>query len=112
LADGTGTEALILSPQGHVEHHLVLADLDGTTWADVEPGTGAALHTFLDRMRFLLRVEPALRTDALAVLTLVGPDAPGLLEGAGLPVPGAPGAVSSTDGGWVRRAPELGDGVP
>ena len=43
LADGTGTEALVLSPHGHVEHHLVLADLDGTTWADVEPGTGAAL---------------------------------------------------------------------
>ena len=41
LADGTGTEALVLSPNGHVEHHLVLADLDGTTWIDVEPGTGA-----------------------------------------------------------------------
>ena len=39
LADGTGTEALVLSPHGHVEHHLVLTDLDGTTWADVEPGT-------------------------------------------------------------------------
>ena len=43
LADATGTEALVLSPAGHVEHHLVLADLGGTTWADVEPGTGAAL---------------------------------------------------------------------
>src|SRR3954447_21029736 len=41
LPDGTGTEALVLSPHGHVEHHLVLAELGGTTWADVEPGTGA-----------------------------------------------------------------------
>jgi tRNA-modifying protein YgfZ len=112
LADGTGTEALVLSPQGHVEHHLVLADLDGTTWADVEPGTGAALHTFLDRMRFLLRVEPALVTDAHALLTLVGPEAPGVLGAAGLPEPTEPGRVTGTDGGWVRRTADLDDGVP
>src|SRR3954465_10234009 len=86
LADGTATEALVLSPHGHVEHHLVLADLDGTTWADVEAGTGSALSTFLDRMRFLPRVEPALVTDAHALLTLVGLDAPAVLGAAGLPV--------------------------
>ena len=111
LGDGTGTEALVLSPHGHVEHHLVLADLDGTTWVDVEPGTGAALHTFLDRMRFLLRVEPALVTEAHVLLTLVGPEAPGVLAGAGLPAPAA-GQVAGTDGGWVRRTADLGDGVP
>jgi tRNA-modifying protein YgfZ len=112
LADGTGTEALVLSPQGHVEHHLVLADLDGTTWADVEPGTGAALQTFLDRMRFLLRVEPALVTAAHALLTLVGPEAPAVLSAAGLPEPAAPGRVTRTEGGWVRRTADLEDGVP
>src|SRR3954470_24212354 len=73
LADRAGTEALVLSPNGHVEHHLVLADLAGTTWADVEPGTGAALQTFLDRMRLMLRVEPALLTAEWALLSLVGP---------------------------------------
>jgi tRNA-modifying protein YgfZ len=112
LVDGTGTEALILSPQGHVEHHLVLADLGGTTWADVEPGTGAALHTFLDRMRFLLRVEPALVTEAHALLTLAGPDSADVLTTAGLPVPTATWQVVATDGGWVRRMPGLEDGVP
>src|SRR5918995_4326948 len=50
LGDGVGAEALELSPNGHVEHHLVLAELAGTTWVDVEPGTGAALHTYLARM--------------------------------------------------------------
>src|SRR5215218_2740419 len=40
LADRTGTEALVLSPNGHVEHHLVLAELDGVVRADLEPGTG------------------------------------------------------------------------
>src|SRR4051794_12911514 len=75
LADGTGTEALVLSPHGHVEHHLVLADLAGTAWADVEPGTGAALLEFLQRMVFMLRVQPALVTEKWAVLSLVGPAA-------------------------------------
>jgi hypothetical protein len=32
LGDGIGAEALELSPNGHVEHHLVLAELAGTTW--------------------------------------------------------------------------------
>jgi folate-binding protein YgfZ len=110
LADGTGTEALVLSPHGHVEHHLVLADLGGTTWADVEPGTGAALHTFLDRMRFLLRVEPALVTDAWAVLSLVGPKIGEVLAAAGLPAPEAPYEVRALPAGFVRRMPAIGDG--
>jgi folate-binding protein YgfZ len=110
LADATGTEALVLSPQGHVEHHLVLADLDGTTWADVEPGTGAALHTFLDRMRFLLRVEPALVTDQWALLSLVGPKADDVLAAAGLPVPEATYGIAKLDTGFVRRMPPIGDG--
>src|SRR5919205_4410550 len=60
LGDGTGTEALVLSPNGHVEHHLALAELDGTVWADVEAGTGPTLLAFLQRMVFMLRVQPAL----------------------------------------------------
>ncbi len=63
------TQALVLSPHGHVEHHLTLID-DGTaTYAHVEPGTADALLAFLDTMRFLLRVEPS-RADDLAVLTV------------------------------------------
>jgi tRNA-modifying protein YgfZ len=113
LAAGTGTEALLLSPTGHVEHAMVLADLAGTTWADVEPGTGAALQTFLDRMRFLLRVEPALVTADWALLSLAGPRADAVLTAAGLPVPAEPYAVLGLDGGgWVRCMPPIGAGVP
>jgi folate-binding protein YgfZ len=108
LADGTGTEALVLSPHGHVEHHLVLADLGGTTWADVEPGTGADLVTFLDRMRFMLRVEPTLASDQWAVLSLVGPKATEVLAAAELPVPD--GVEALDGGGWIRRMPPIGDG--
>jgi tRNA-modifying protein YgfZ len=110
LADGTGTEALVLSPHGHVEHHLVLAELGGTTWADVEPGTGAELLAFLEKMRFLLRVEPALVTQQWALLSLAGPRATDVLAAAGLP---APDGVTALDGGgWIRRMPAIGDGAP
>jgi folate-binding protein YgfZ len=111
LADATGSEALVLSPNGHVEHHLVLADLAGTTWADVEPGTGAALTTFLDRMRFMLRVEPALVTGEWALLSLIGPKADDVLGAAGLPVPEAPYEVRALAAGFVRRMPPIGDGT-
>jgi folate-binding protein YgfZ len=108
LADGTGTEALVLSPNGHVEHHLVLADLGGTSWADVEPGTGRALEAFLQKMRFMLRVEPALVTDTWAVLSLVGPKGTEVLAAAGLPIPDAVTALDG--GGFVRRMPGIGGG--
>jgi len=75
LAPGETAEALILSPQGHVEHHLVLTD-DGTQiWAHVEPGTAGPLVEFLESMRFMLRVEPADVTAEYATATLLGPGA-------------------------------------
>jgi folate-binding protein YgfZ len=112
LADGTGSEALVLSPHGHVEHHLVVAELAGTTWADAEPGTGTTLLAFLERMRFMLRVEPALVTEQWAVLSMVGPRVDDVLAAAGLPVPGLPYAVQSLARGFLRRMPPIGDGAP
>jgi folate-binding protein YgfZ len=73
LAPHTGTELLVLSPHGHVEHHAVALDDGTTTWLDVEPGTAAALLEFLQKMRFLMRVEPADVTSDWAVLSVVGP---------------------------------------
>jgi len=68
LAPGTSALALVLSPHGHVEHELHLADDGTTTWITVEPGTADALVAYLDRMRFLLRVEVADVTDDYAVV--------------------------------------------
>ena len=65
LAPGRPTEALVLSPQGHVEHHLQLVDDGEQVLAAVEPGTAEALVAFLDRMRFLLRVEVGLADDVV-----------------------------------------------
>jgi hypothetical protein len=73
LAPGATAQALVLSPQGHLEHHLTLTD-DGTaTWAHVEPGTAPALVAYLESMRFMLRVEVSDVTGDTAVLTLAGP---------------------------------------
>jgi folate-binding protein YgfZ len=73
LAPGGSAQALILSPNGHVEHALTLTD-DGTaTWAHVEPGAGESLAKFLESMRFRLAVEPADVSGDYAVLTLMGP---------------------------------------
>ncbi len=93
LAPGVTAEALILSPQGHVEHHLTLTDDGSAVWAHVEPGTIASLVDFLTSMRFMLRVEPEDVSAQYAVLTLHGPEAPAaaVLAGAGLP-----GIVTST----------------
>ena len=84
LAPGTSADALVLSPQGHVEHQLSLTD-DGTAiWAHVEPGTIRPLLDFLTSMRFMLRVEPEDVTAEYAVLSVLGPDAPAERPPAGI----------------------------
>jgi tRNA-modifying protein YgfZ len=57
LEAGQSAQALILSPNGHVEHHLTLTD-DGTSvWVHVEPGTVPDLVAFLESMRVMLPDE-------------------------------------------------------
>jgi folate-binding protein YgfZ len=70
LRPGEATQALLLSPKGHIEHHLNLVDDGETVWIHVEPGTAPALTEFLDRMRFMLRVEVEDAGDAYAVVTV------------------------------------------
>ena len=71
LPAGVWTQALVLSPQGHVEHEMTGID-DGTAFvAHTEPGAGAALVEWLDRMRFMTRVEVSLVED-LAVTWRAG----------------------------------------
>lgn len=75
LHPGVATQTLILSPHGHVEHHLSLVDDGTSTWIHVEPGEAGALLAFLKSMRFMLRVTPADVSGDFAVLTVVGPAA-------------------------------------
>ena len=67
LAPKTWTTALVLSPNGHVEHAFHGYD-DGEAFvAHTEPGAGAALAEFLERMKFMTRVEISDVTDDIAV---------------------------------------------
>jgi folate-binding protein YgfZ len=51
------TSALVLSPNGHVEHAFSGYDDGEALLVHTEPGAGAALVEFLERMKFMMRVE-------------------------------------------------------
>ncbi len=113
LAEGQGTEALVLDSAGRVEAHMVLAHADGVVWLDTEPGavaTGARggrgpLLDYLRQMVFWSKVDPRDATAERAVLSLVGPETPDLLAALGLPAPSGEYAVASGSGVVVRRMP-------
>ena len=105
LGEPAGTEALVLDAHGHVEDHVVVAHANGTVWLDTEDHRTAPLLSYLDKMRFWSKVEPTDATARRAVLTVLGPDAPALLAGLGLPMPGEPYQVVEFDGGLARRMP-------
>jgi folate-binding protein YgfZ len=66
LAPRTSTELLVLSPQGHVEHAAGVVDDGETTWLLTETPIGLA--AWLNRMKFMLRVEIADVTDDWAAI--------------------------------------------
>ncbi len=103
LRDGDATEALVLSPHGHVQQHWQVTELGDQVWLDVEPGTGDEVLGYLRTMQFFKRVEPADVSGEWAVLTLAGPRTVAVLTAAGLPVPEPARAVALDDGGFVRR---------
>lgn len=68
LPAGQASDALVLSPHGHVEHHLQLVDDGAATWVHVEPGTATALVGWLDSMRFWAQVQVEELSSAYAVV--------------------------------------------
>ena len=67
LQPGVWTQALILSPTGHVEHEFRGVDDGESFTAFTEPGASGPLVAFLERMVFMTRVEIADVTADLAV---------------------------------------------
>ncbi len=57
LQPGDSAYDLLLDPHGRVEAELHLAVLEDRVLMGVEPGNAAAVVAFLERMRFMLRVE-------------------------------------------------------
>ncbi len=72
LEPGRWVHALVLSPQGHIEHAFAGVDDGESFTAHTEPGTAAGLVAFLDRMRFMMRVEVTDVTDDVAVAWRAG----------------------------------------
>ena len=79
-----GTETLLLSPHGHIEHHAAVVDDGETTWLDTEPGGAGPLLEYLLKMRFFAQVEPRDASAEIAVLSLVGPQADAAVKSVGL----------------------------
>ena len=66
------TSALILNSQGHINHQIFLMDDGTTTWIFTEKEKEAELLAFLQKMVFMLRVEPKSVTDEYKVIRVVG----------------------------------------
>jgi folate-binding protein YgfZ len=103
LRDGDATESLVLSPHGHVEQHWQVVELDGAVWLDTEPGAAPMVLEYLQKMRFLKRVDPVDVSSHWAVLSVVGPETASVLIAAGAPLPAAHRAEALAGGGFARR---------
>jgi folate-binding protein YgfZ len=124
LERGVGVTTLLLSPQGHIEHVLYGVDDGETFWAHTEPGAAPALVTWLDRMRFMMRVEVVDRTAEIGLvwsrtsLSFDGPTRAGLdsIGGKELFVGRAdlPGVLTQQPlaGMWAYEALRIAAGVP
>jgi folate-binding protein YgfZ len=72
LAPGESAETLLLDPSGRVEYAARVVDDGATTWLLMDAGTGAGFAAFLQRMRFMLRVEVADRSAEFTTVGAVG----------------------------------------
>ncbi len=68
LQPGDSAETLLLDPTGRLEHAIRVIDDGVTTWLLVDGPEGAPLAAWLDRMRFMLRVEIADRSADFATV--------------------------------------------
>lgn len=73
LAPGESTETLLLTVQGRIEYSPRLVDDGATTWLLTESWEAAPLAQWLDRMKFMLRVEVADVTTDWATIGSVKP---------------------------------------
>ncbi len=69
---GTWTSAMVLDPQGHVEYQFNLVDDGTTSYLVMDPQFVEGLSAYLNKMRFMLRVEVRDATSEFAVMRAPG----------------------------------------
>ncbi len=119
LAAGASATALVLTPQGRLEHGFTGADDGETFWAYTEPGRADPLVSWLDSMRFMMRVEVARRPELAVVWA---PSARGVGHEAAPPEGGVVHLVPRSSvgdvlgdqpaGTWAYDALRIAAGVP
>ncbi len=72
LAPDESTETLLLDPTGHVEHAMRVVDDGETSWLLVDGDQVSSLFAWLQRMRFMLRVEVMDRSADFATVGVLG----------------------------------------
>lgn len=72
LPAGAWIDAMILDPQGHVVYQFVLVDDGATTWIVLDPPYIQGLLEYLNKMKFMLRVEVRNAVTEFAVLRAPG----------------------------------------
>ena len=72
LQPGQWQEALILDPQGHVEYQFLLVDDGDTVFLVLDPGYKQTLIEYLNKMKFMLRVDVRDASSEFAVLRAPG----------------------------------------
>jgi len=86
LKPGESAETLQLDPNGHVEFAVRTLDDGETAWLLVDAEEAAPLIAWLERMRFMLRVEIADRTSDFATIGTLGTPALAAAAPAGIPL--------------------------
>lgn len=102
LEPGQSAETLLLDPNGRLEHSIRLIDDGVTAWLLVEGSQTTALAGWLDRMRFMLRVEIADVSEQWATL--------GQLSPAGAPLLVAPSEPNGVPLAWRDPWPTVQSG--
>ncbi|WP_090481336.1 CAF17-like 4Fe-4S cluster assembly/insertion protein YgfZ [Nakamurella panacisegetis] len=100
LGEGASTEALVLSPNGHVEHHMGVTEIGEITYLDTEPTDTAGLLKYLTMMVFWSKVE--LTEPDLAQLRVIGPKTSEIVSATGLLDAPVDRAVPLGAGGFAR----------
>lgn len=115
LEPGASAETLLLDPQGRLEHSIRVIDDGVTAWLLVDGAQAAPLAAWLDRMRFMMRVEVADVSGEWATLGQLLPAGASLLISAaapnGVPLVWRDPWGSVQPGGWQYAGVEAHPGA-